>query len=109
MKGQFGRKRIVTYTPATTINIEDTDRTILVDLATSGVTCSKILSASITVGRRLTVLGTGANAMTLTDNTATTTRGQFDLGGSNRSLVADKSFELLQLASGAWRMVPSQT
>lgn len=104
MKAAFGSKPVNTYTAATTINISDTESRILINVATGGVTCSKILSTSIIPGRVLTVIGTGANSVTLADNSATTTNGQFDLGGTNRTITAEVGLTFIQLASGAWRM-----
>ena len=104
MKAAFGNKKIDTYSAATTINIPNNTAAILVDVATGGVSCSKILTPSITTGQRLTIIGTGANSMTLTDNSATTTEGQFDLRGSDLTVRAESVFTFVRLASGAWRL-----
>lgn len=43
-----------------------------------------------------------AGTTTFTNNDGTTTKGQMDLGGSNRAVAATDVLELMQRADGTW-------
>lgn len=70
----------------------------------SGTTAVATLVTAKVPGRRLTIIGITTTGPAFTNNNDTTTEGQMDLGGSNRTIAPNDVLQLIQKDDGSWLM-----
>lgn len=77
---------------------------VVVLTASATVTISTVgANQAVFGGRRLVMIGkAGTSAITLSNNSATTTKGQMDLGGADITFNAGETVELIQRDDGSW-------
>lgn len=96
-----GQTKIQTLASAATLTLPDEADVFLV----SGTTAVTSLSSTkIFPGRHVTLIGANATGNVFTNTSATTTAGQMDLGGQDRTLTLDDVMTIVQQNNGAWRL-----
>lgn len=112
MKSKSGRaKAPPTLTPVTTVDLSlpETSDVFFID-CTAAVTVPSInTNMPIHPGRtvRLIALTANTNTVTWTNNAATTTKGEMNLGSGDFSMAAEDVLELVQESDGTWNKVSS--
>lgn len=117
LKSLVGSGSVPTLTLAsgtTTINLPDETNNVVLN-ATGSVTIGTV-NAQASSGQQINhgrvvifTIATGSSTITFTNNSGTTTRGQFDLKGSNISAVARDIIVMRQKGNGAWDLVSKAT
>jgi hypothetical protein len=102
LKSIAGRRNVPTLTAAATLNLRQAHAKY--HLSGTDTVTALDPTAPIIPGREVTFIGiSGTTTFTNTDDT--TTKGQMDLGGSNRAVATSDVLTLQQRTDGSWLMV----